>query len=180
MLDQVVGANGEEVAFPRQLLDHADRRWQLDHHPQLGLPVAVEALGDQRGDALAHDAGDDQEGVDRGDQGEEDLQAMPMAAAQQGAQLGAEDRLVAQREADAAQAERGIGLVILGVVREHLVAADVQGYILGTADTVRCIQRRWSFYHGGVLLCLYMDLMAITLVLFLLLYPYLVWTSAGH
>jgi hypothetical protein len=45
--------------------------------------------------------------------------------------------------------------------------------ILGTVDTARCIRRRWSFYHGGVILCLYMDLMAITLVLFSLLYPYL-------
>ena len=36
------------------------------------------------------------------------------------------------------------------------------------------MQRRWSFYHGGVILCLYMDLMAITLVLFFLLYPYLI------
>jgi hypothetical protein len=45
--------------------------------------------------------------------------------------------------------------------------------ILGTVDTARCIRRRWDFYHGGVILCLYMDLMAITLVLFSLLYPYL-------
>jgi hypothetical protein len=36
------------------------------------------------------------------------------------------------------------------------------------------MQRRWSFYHAGVILSLYMDLMAITLVLFFLLYPYLV------
>jgi hypothetical protein len=49
------------------------------------------------------------------------------------------------------------------------------GCLIGTADTVRCMKRRWSFYHGGVLLCLYMDLLAITLVLFFLLYPYLVW-----
>ena len=54
------------------------------------------------------------------------------------------------------------------------------GTLIGTADTLRCIQRRWSFYHGGVLLCLYMDLMAITLVAFLLLYPYFVWFSSTH
>jgi hypothetical protein len=51
---------------------------------------------------------------------------------------------------------------------------------IGTADTVRCMQKRWSFYHGGVLLCLYMDLMAITLVLFFLLYPYLVSVGNAH
>jgi hypothetical protein len=54
------------------------------------------------------------------------------------------------------------------------------GCLIGTADTVRCMKRRWSFYHGGVLLCLYMDLLAITLVLFFLLYPYLVWLGEPH
>ncbi len=52
--------------------------------------------------------------------------------------------------------------------------------LLGTADTIRCIRRRWSLYHGGVVLCLYMDLMAICLILFLLLYPYLQWLSKSH
>jgi hypothetical protein len=47
--------------------------------------------------------------------------------------------------------------------------------ILGTADTIRCMQRRWSFYHGGVLLLIYMDLMALCMILFLLLYPYAHW-----
>jgi hypothetical protein len=46
--------------------------------------------------------------------------------------------------------------------------------LIGTADTVRCMQKRWSFYHGGVLLCLYMDLMVISLILFFLVYPYLI------
>ena len=50
----------------------------------------------------------------------------------------------------------------------------------GTADTIRCIQRRWSFYHAGVTLCIYMDLMALSLVLFLLLYPYFLWISSSH
>jgi hypothetical protein len=54
------------------------------------------------------------------------------------------------------------------------------GCLIGMADTLRCIQKRWSFYHGGVLLCLYMDLLAITLVLFFLLYPYLVWLGEPH
>jgi hypothetical protein len=54
------------------------------------------------------------------------------------------------------------------------------GCIAGMADTVRCMQKRWSFYHGGVLLCLYMDLLAITLILFFLLYPYLVWLGEPH
>lgn len=50
--------------------------------------------------------------------------------------------------------------------------------IAGTADTVRCMQRRWSLYHGGVLLLIYMDLMALCMILFLLLYPYAHWISS--
>jgi hypothetical protein len=46
---------------------------------------------------------------------------------------------------------------------------------LGTADTMRCLRLRWSFYHGGVILLLYMDIMAISMILFLLLYPYDKW-----
>jgi hypothetical protein len=45
--------------------------------------------------------------------------------------------------------------------------------LLGAVDTVRCMQPRWDFYHGGVLLCLYMDLMVLCLILFFLLSPYL-------
>ena len=43
--------------------------------------------------------------------------------------------------------------------------------IAGTVDTARCMRRRWSFYHGGVLLCIYMDLMAVAMILVFLLYP---------
>jgi len=50
----------------------------------------------------------------------------------------------------------------------------------GTVDTVRCVQPRWSFYHGGVLLCIYMDLMAVSMILFFLLYPYMHWLTASH
>ena len=52
--------------------------------------------------------------------------------------------------------------------------------VAGTADTVRCMQRRWSFYHGGVLLLIYMDLMALCMILFLLLYPYALWIASSR
>lgn len=45
--------------------------------------------------------------------------------------------------------------------------------VVGTADTVRNIRRRWNFYHAGVIFCLYMDLMALFLVLFFLVTPYM-------
>lgn len=41
----------------------------------------------------------------------------------------------------------------------------------GTADTTRCMQKRWSWYHGGVVLCIYTDLMALCMIAFFLLYP---------
>ena len=44
--------------------------------------------------------------------------------------------------------------------------------MLGTADTVRCMRRSWDFYHAGVILCIYMDLMALCMILFFLIYPY--------
>ncbi|QHN03833.1 permease [Granulicella sp. WH15] len=52
--------------------------------------------------------------------------------------------------------------------------------VMGTFDTVRCMQRRWNFYHAGVILLIYMDLMVICLILFLLLYPYALWLSQTH
>lgn len=45
----------------------------------------------------------------------------------------------------------------------------------GTWETTRCLQRRWSFYHGGVLLLLYADVLVLALAVFLLLYPYAKW-----
>ncbi len=52
--------------------------------------------------------------------------------------------------------------------------------IAGTIDTIRCIQPRWSFYHGGVILSIYMDIMALCLILFLLLYPYARWITSSQ
>ena len=52
--------------------------------------------------------------------------------------------------------------------------------IAGTIDTIRCMRPRWSFYHGGVLLLIYMDLMAICMILFFLLYPYMLWIASSQ
>ena len=45
----------------------------------------------------------------------------------------------------------------------------------GMWDTLRCLQRRWSFYHGAVVVLLYADVLALLMILFLLLYPYAQW-----
>jgi hypothetical protein len=39
-------------------------------------------------------------------------------------------------------------------------------------DTARCLQKRWNFYHGGVILLLYVDLMVLLMISFLLLAPF--------
>ena len=46
---------------------------------------------------------------------------------------------------------------------------------LGAADATRCMQQRWNFYHGAVILSLYMDILIVTLILFFLLWPYFHW-----
>ena len=56
--------------------------------------------------------------------------------------------------------------------RAPLLVLPVLLALIGTVDTVRCIQRRWSFYHAGVMLFVCMDMMTVTLMLFFLVYPY--------
>jgi hypothetical protein len=40
----------------------------------------------------------------------------------------------------------------------------------GMWETARCLQRRWSLYHAGILILLYAELMVLALVLFLWIY----------
>jgi hypothetical protein len=49
------------------------------------------------------------------------------------------------------------------------------GALAGTYETTRCLRPRWSFYHGGVLLLLYADILVLAVVFFLLLYPWAQW-----
>jgi hypothetical protein len=42
---------------------------------------------------------------------------------------------------------------------------------LGMFETARCLNRRWSLYHAGVLILLYSELMILALVVFLCVYP---------
>jgi hypothetical protein len=41
----------------------------------------------------------------------------------------------------------------------------------GMGETVRCLQRKWSLYHAGILLLLYADLMILAMIVFLVAYP---------
>ncbi len=48
------------------------------------------------------------------------------------------------------------------------------GATAGMIETFRCIRIRWSWYHGAVLISLYMDVLILTMILFLALYPLIV------
>lgn len=43
--------------------------------------------------------------------------------------------------------------------------------VWGMAETARCIGRKWSLYHAGILLLLYANLMIIAMIVFLVFYP---------
>lgn len=51
----------------------------------------------------------------------------------------------------------------------QLAALLVAGW--GMAETLRCLQRRWSLYHAGVLILLYADLMILAGIVVLLTVP---------
>jgi len=43
--------------------------------------------------------------------------------------------------------------------------------VWGMAETARCLQRKWSFYHAGVLVLLYANLMIIAAIVLMLVAP---------
>ena len=43
--------------------------------------------------------------------------------------------------------------------------------VWGMGETARCLHRRWTLYHAGVLLLLYADLMILAMIVFLVAYP---------
>jgi hypothetical protein len=57
--------------------------------------------------------------------------------------------------------------------RDPFMALPALLALYGTFETVRCVRPRWDFYHAGVILLLWMDMMAVCLVLFFFLSPYL-------
>jgi hypothetical protein len=40
--------------------------------------------------------------------------------------------------------------------------------VCGTAETARCLRRKWSFYHAGVMILLYSDLIILAAIVALL------------
>jgi hypothetical protein len=50
------------------------------------------------------------------------------------------------------------------------IAALIAG-LWGLVETARCMGRKWSLYHAGVLILLYTDLLILTMIIFLNVYP---------
>lgn len=53
------------------------------------------------------------------------------------------------------------------------------GALVGTFETIRCLRREWSFYHGTVLILIYADILVVAVIVFLLLYPWLAWMQGA-
>jgi hypothetical protein len=43
--------------------------------------------------------------------------------------------------------------------------------VWGLVETARCLRRKWSLYHAGVLILLYSELMILAMIVFLIAYP---------
>ncbi len=41
----------------------------------------------------------------------------------------------------------------------------------GLGETIRCLGQRWNLYHAGILLLIYTNLMILTMIGFLIVYP---------
>jgi hypothetical protein len=55
--------------------------------------------------------------------------------------------------------------------RSNWQCIPVAAAALSLLETARCITRRWSLYHAGVLILLYSELMILAMALFFLLCP---------
>ncbi len=53
--------------------------------------------------------------------------------------------------------------------RWQIVSVALAGWAM--VETARCLGRKWSLHHAGVLILLYAELMILMLTLFLWLYP---------
>ena len=112
VLDQVVGADAEKVDLFDEMVDHHHGRGHFDHHADRHLAVERHAVLLE----IFHHVGQHHLGLpqfeQRRDQRKHDLHVAQGAGPQDRPQLRAKQRQIAQRQADAAQAEERIALVV--------------------------------------------------------------------
>ena len=77
----------------------------------------------------------------------------------------------------------GIALVLTDFPNNRstpLLVLPAMAAVVGLVDHIRCMRSRWSWYHGGVLLLIYTDLMVLSMIAFFLLYPSMAWIVSAH
>jgi hypothetical protein len=127
VLDQVVGADGQELALVREKVGDDGRAGRFDHGAEGNVAIVLDAFLGQLvahvGADLAHDA----PLAHAGNEGKHDAQRTHRRGPIEGAQLRAEEIAPPQRIADRAQAEGRV--VARGNAHRHgqLVAAQVEG-----------------------------------------------------
>ena len=112
VLDEVVGADAEEVAFGGQQVGHQHRRRGLDHDAQVEVRVVGQPLAGQFRRGLGHDLLGLAQLLDAGDHGEHQRARPAGRRAQDGPDLGLEQGAVGQQEADAAPAQERVVLAL--------------------------------------------------------------------
>ena len=141
VLDQVVGADGDEIKMLQQAAHHDGGGGNLDHRAQLHRPLGHAPrlqLGLGQPDLL-HDA---VHLVLVRHHGEQQLHRAQRRGAQDGAQLGAEHRGLGQAPADGAQPQRGVQRDVAADFVQRLVGPHIDG-----ADRHR---QALHALHGGL------------------------------
>ena len=127
ILDEVVGADAEEIDLAGEDVGGDGGAGDLDHGADFHLRVEGDALGAQLGAAFLEDHIGAAQLLDAGDHGIHEFDVAGGAGAEDGAELGLEDIDALEAETDGAPAEEGVEL--LGHVEgaHELVAAQVEG-----------------------------------------------------
>ena len=159
VLGQVVGADGEEVALLGQVVCDQDGGGGLDHGAHFHVAHLL-ALGGQLHPALVQDVLGVVELPQAGDHGEHDAQVAVGRSPQQGPQLGLEEVLAGQADADGAVAQGGVLLVVQLHIIDGLVRADVAGAdddLLGGQGLHHLLVGLELVLLGGVVLAVQVD-----------------------
>ena len=143
VMDKVIGADAEKVAFAGQGIGDEHGRRGLHHDAQGQIGGVGQTGGLQLLLQFLHDAAHALHLGQAGDHGQQQGDIAFHPGAHEGAQLAAEDLLVPQAEADAAQAQGRVGFLEGFLGAEHLVRTGVQG----TEDHMR---GRGLAGHGAV------------------------------
>ena len=160
VLGQVVGADGEEIALLGQIVRHQNRSGGLDHGAHLNLVAELLALGGQLCLALLQHGLGILQLPQTGDHGEHNAHVAVGRSAQQGPQLGLEEILAGQADADGAVAQRGVVLVVQLHVVHGLVRADITGahdHLFGSQALQHLLVGLELVFLGGVIRAVQVD-----------------------